>query len=236
MKLGKDRIILALDNMTTDESLEMANKLAGKPGLWGAKVNNLLDVNGVGIVERLIQIDGIKNVMSDPKIGDTGNTMKNRSSVYVEAKSTFVTIHAIAGPEAMAEVVEVCKGTNTIPVAVTLLTSITKQRCIELFRRKPQNVVKLLAQWAADVGFEWVVCSAKELNIISGLSLHKIVAGTRPIWYQKLGGQAGDRSVTPEVAMKEGADLLVGGRAITTAENPAEALMKFDNEIQNALA
>jgi orotidine-5'-phosphate decarboxylase len=82
--------------------------------------------------------------------------------------------------------------------------------------------VGILAALAAESGAEGVVCSVRELGVVRAVAprLTKVTPGVRPT-----GSAPGDqaRVATPAEAVAAGADLLVIGRPITRADDPAAA-------------
>ena len=114
---------------------------------------------------------------------------------------------------------------GTKVVAVTLLTSLDAGDLANLgIDRSPADQVARLAWIARDAGVDGIVCSGAEVAAArqewpSGFF---VVPGIRPA-----GGSLGDqkRVVTPEQALEDGASVLVIGRPITEAANPAQAIM-----------
>jgi orotidine-5'-phosphate decarboxylase len=94
--------------------------------------------------------------------------------------------------------------------------------------------VQDLARLAAASGAEGIVCAVSEAAGVKGLDLGLLVAtpGIRPS-----GTEAGDqkRIATVEAAVGAGADLLVVGRPITAADDPAQAARAINQEIENAV-
>ncbi len=64
-----NRIIVPLDGMDKNKALRIASMLSGV--VWGFKVNDLLDQEGISIISELKKYG---NVFSDPKLHDIPNT------------------------------------------------------------------------------------------------------------------------------------------------------------------
>jgi orotidine-5'-phosphate decarboxylase len=98
-------------------------------------------------------------------------------------------------------------------LAVTVLTS---------EREAPPSLLEARVQVALDAGCPGVVCAASDLEAVKALGpgLFTLVPGIRPT-----GAEAHDqgRPATPESAVAAGASLLVLGRAVTHADDPAAA-------------
>jgi orotidine-5'-phosphate decarboxylase len=94
--------------------------------------------------------------------------------------------------------------------------------------------VQNLARLAAVSGAEGIVCAVSEAAGVKGLDLGLLVAtpGIRPA-----GASAGDqkRVATVGTAVGAGADLLVVGRPITAADDPAQAARAISQEIESAV-
>ncbi len=84
-------------------------------------------------------------------------------------------------------------------------------------------VLRFIAEVALENGADGLVCSAHEISLIRdafGAKPILVVPGIRPAG-SALGDQA--RVMTPEAAIKAGADYIVVGRPITEAASPANA-------------
>lgn len=224
-------IVIPLDGMTKDAALEVAAKLAGK--VWGFKVNDLLIECGAGIVEELKQFG---NVFADPKLHDIPNTVVNSMAKLAATGVNLVTVHASGGVEMMKAAVDAAGGSKVL--AVTVLTSLDEDTAHLIFGNPIKATVLQFARNASLAGVYGVVCSPKELEILSKQpelqSLAKITPGIRPEWYQVDDDQK--RTMTPAEAAKLGATLLVIGRPILKAEDPVEAAERTAREIEEAIA
>ena len=110
-------------------------------------------------------------------------------------------------------------------VAVTVLTSISEGVLNEELwvSGKLTEQVARLAMLAADAGMSGIVCSAADLSYVKHIlpsDFEIITPGIRPA-----GVDAGDqkRIATPREAIDGGSTLLVLGRAVTGAVDPAAA-------------
>ncbi len=77
-----------------------------------------------------------------------------------------------------------------------------------------------------------MVCSGRELGLVSTVPIKKVVPGIRPVWYST--GDDQKRVMTPAEAIEKGADFLVIGRPIVKADDPAGAAKRTLEEIQKA--
>ena len=117
-------------------------------------------------------------------------------------------------------------------VAVTILTSLDSRDLEDLgFDRRPEELVVTFADLARDAGVSGVVASAREapaLRRSCGKEFLIVTPGIRPA-----AAAADDqrRVVTPSAALTAGADVLVVGRPITRAHDPAEAARRLLTEM-----
>jgi orotidine-5'-phosphate decarboxylase len=109
-------------------------------------------------------------------------------------------------------------------IGVTVLTSLDEGDLETVGQNGPiADQVLRLAELAQIGGLGGVVCSAHEIGPLrarSGPGFRLVVPGIRPE-----GGSAGDqkRVLGPAAAVARGADILVVGRPITAADDPAAA-------------
>ena len=120
---------------------------------------------------------------------------------------------------------------------VTVLTSISDEILSEELKinQTALQYVETLAKLAKDSGLTGVVASvfeARRIKEVCGADFKVLCPGIRPEWSVK-GDQK--RLATPAFAVKEGADYLVIGRAVTAAENRVEAMQKIYEEIESVL-
>ena len=113
---------------------------------------------------------------------------------------------------------------ETLVVAVTVLTSLSADDLDLLgITGPPQDAVRRWARTAVDAGARAIVCSPQEVATVRdavGPDVVLITPGVRPA-----GADTHDqaRVATPQQAVADGADLIVVGRPITAAEDPAAA-------------
>jgi orotidine-5'-phosphate decarboxylase len=178
-------------------------------------------------------------VFLDVKLHDIPATVRRASANAAACGVDLFTVHA-AGGRAMLEaaVVGAREGTSSVPpkiVAVTLLTSIDREVLRELgVASSPEELVPRWAELARDSGLDGVVSSPREAAQIRrecGPEFLIVTPGIRPA------GSATDdqrRVLTPRQAIVAGADILVVGRPITRAPDPAEAAREILMEIESA--
>ena len=160
-----------------------------------------------------------KDWFLDLKLHDIPNTVAGALRAVVPLGPKFITIHEAGGSQMMQTAAEeVTARAAEVGIerpkllAVTTLTSL------------PSTLEKVLAQAynALQNGIDGAVCSPHEVAMLRselGLGFLLMVPGIRT------DDQKHDqlRVATPQQAMRDGADYLVVGRAITLASDPGKA-------------
>ncbi|HET7155382.1 MAG TPA: orotidine-5'-phosphate decarboxylase [Hyphomicrobiaceae bacterium] len=162
-------------------------------------------------------------VFLDVKLHDIPNTVAKAVEALAPLKPAVLTVHA-AGGRAMLEAAKAAASPETKVVAVTVLTSLDggDLRSIGI-DSEPREQVERLAALARSAGLDGIVCSGAEVATAKAVwpDGFFVVPGVR-----LPGGDVSDqkRVVTPRQALDDGASILVIGRPITEAEDPAAAL------------
>lgn len=228
------RIILPIDTPDLAAGLELAGRLMD--WIWGVKIGHIpLAVRGAPAVRMFVD-RGIR-VMADPKLDDIPFVVRGAAQVYRDHGAELCTMHASMDVAGMRAVAEAC-GNSMFSLAVTVLTSISEKGCRKIFRALPSIAVSDLAKLALLEGnAHGIVCSPADLNVLAervpGFRDHLIVTpGVRPAG-EDTHDQA--RVGTPGQAIRNGAKLLVIGRAITGAKDPVAAARAIVDEIDEAL-
>ncbi|WAI87458.1 Orotidine 5'-phosphate decarboxylase [Psychrobacter sp. SC65A.3] len=217
-------VIVALDNMTKDASLALADQL--DPALCRLKVGKELYTRcGPEIVKALHQRQF--EVFLDLKFHDIPNTTAQAVLAAAELGIWMVNVHASAGYDAMSLAKQrlLDNDFDTLLIAVTVLTSMDNEALIQTgITDGLEAQVSRLAQLTKQAGLDGVVCSAQEakaLKVLCGQDFKLITPGIR-----LLDDNADDqkRICTPKQALLDGSDYLVIGRSITQAVDPAAKL------------
>ncbi|MGD8318279.1 MAG: orotidine-5'-phosphate decarboxylase [Myxococcales bacterium] len=170
----------------------------------------------------------------DLKLHDIPETMGRAVAAASSMGVAFLTVHAAAGAESLHAAQNEADATRLL--AVTVLTSLDDSalEAIGLVGGASKSVDRL-ATLAWSSGLRGFVSSAQECSSLRdrfGAEAFLVTPGIRPQ------GSATDdqkRVLTPEKAIAMGADLLVVGRPIRNAPDPAAAAAAIADQVRQAL-
>lgn len=217
-------ICVALDTPELTRAIELAKLLHGHVGMLkigmeffyahGARGYEALGAQGIPI-------------FLDMKLHDIPNTVAQglRSLLKLAPAPAITNVHATGGLDMMKAAREAV-GAETKLIAVTILTSLSNEDLWAAGFAQDQNTddqALRLAELTHNAGLDGVVCSPLDLQSIRSKlprSFLTIVPGIRPA---DASAHDQKRVATPKSAIDSGADILVIGRAITGAADPAAA-------------
>ena len=213
-------IAVALDTGDLATATRWAQAVA--PHVSTLKVGlELFCAEGPSAVEK-IRVSADAALFLDLKLHDIPATVAGAARSVAAVSPDFLTVHASGGPAMVAAAAEALPDTKI--TAITILTSLTAEDLDLLgIAGPPADAVVRLAKLAVDAGARALVCSPQEVALVRaavGASTTLITPGVRPAGADR-NDQA--RVATPEQALADGADLVVIGRPITGADDPAVA-------------
>jgi orotidine-5'-phosphate decarboxylase len=231
MSHSSPEIILALD-LENREQINQVLHATGNRLQWVKVGLQSYLRDGKPLIQELS--DSGKKVFLDLKLHDIPNTMEKALESLAELPVGMITLHACAGPEALARCAKFAH--EFLPevtlLGVTVLTS-TNQQGLESIgvNDSIDNQVQRLASLAVESGLGGIVCSPLELPKLRQslpASTALVTPGIRPAH-----ADAGDqkRIMTPAQAKEAGANYLVIGRPILAASNPETALDQILEEL-----
>ncbi len=231
----KDRLAVALDFPSAAEALNLVDRLEGSCQ-WFKVGMELHYTAGNDFVE-MLRARGF-NVFLDLKLHDIPNTVAGAVRSVTGVGASLLTIHASGGAAMMAAAAEAAAvpGAPRL-LAVTVLTSMDAGQLAGVgVAGTPAEQVLRLAKLAHGAGIKGMVCSPEEVADLReelGPEAMLVIPGIRPA-----GSDVGDqrRVATAGEAIARGASMLVVGRPITRAIDPAAAARAILNEIAGATA
>jgi orotidine-5'-phosphate decarboxylase len=229
----EDRLIVALDFPSTLEALEFVERLDGACK-WFKVGLELYYAAGNALIETL-RSKGLE-VFLDLKMHDIPNTVAGGVRSVGVAGASLLTVHAGGGRAMLEAAAEAAQAPGSPRLlAVTVLTSMD---AVELagvgVTASPAEQVMRLARLARAAGIDGLVSSAEEVGALRHELGDEVLLVTPGI--RSAADEVGDqkRVVTPEKAIAAGASMLVVGRPITKAKDPAAAANRFLDEIRKA--
>lgn len=238
---AKDRIIIALDVDTIDETIKFTELLKDYAGFF--KVGLPLCIScSFKSVEAIKEHGG--SVYFDGKFQDIPNTVAQACVNLMKKGVDFFNISCTGGSKMMISTVEACNAyakKNNIPVPAilgsTLLSSfgqktLTNELCVE---KDISSYVLHLAKTAKEAGLQGVIApdtDAAKIKKELGEDFIVVCPAVRPTW-AIVNDQI--RIVSPGEAIKAGADYIIIGRPITHAQDPVEAARLIIAEVEEAL-
>ena len=218
------KLCIALDTQDAAAAAALAKRLAGVADYVKVGMELFYAAGAEGYAK--VAAAGIP-VFLDLKLHDIPNTVARGldSLLRLAPAPAIVNVHATGGEAMMRAAAEAVNGRAKL-VAVTLLTSLGEADAAAIGLDAAMGVedhVAHLAEMAKACGLDGVVCSPRDLAMVRslcGADFLTIVPGIRPA-----GAEIADqkRIATPQAATRAGADILVVGRPVTQAEDPAAA-------------
>jgi len=213
-------IFVAIDTPDIHRAMAITRSVRGVAG--GVKLGlEFFCANGEEGVLRIAE--RAMPIFLDLKFHDIPNTVGKAVAALAHLEPAILTVHAAGGREMLAAAKEAASPKTKV-VAVTVLTSLDAADLAEAgVAGSPADQVLRLADLAQASGIDGIVCSGAEVRSVSQRwpSGFFVVPGVRPA-----GADVADqkRVVTPRQALDDGASILVIGRPITGALDPAQAI------------
>src|SRR5262245_4399083 len=237
---ARDFLAVALDVPRLDAAEDLVRRLAGVPG-WLKVGAELFTAVGPAA---LAAAGSVGRVFLDAKLHDIPNTVAGPVASAPRHGVGMITLHAAGGlamlraaREAAEETAQAAGVARPLLVGVTVLTSLSPADLKDLgiqANSVDEQVARML-DLALAAGLDGVVASPREAAAVrqrAGPGLRIVTPGVRPAGYQ---GDDQQRTATAGDAIQAGADLLVVGRPVVRAPDPAAAARALVREIELAL-
>ena len=235
-----NRLIAALDVPDREQAQALAEKLAGEVALFKIGLELFL-AEGPALVRWFVERG--HRVMLDLKLHDIPATVTRATMRAAALGVDLLTVHTAGGRDMLGAAVWAANqarrsGRGDLGIlGVTVLTSLDQATLGQVgVVGRVDDVVALRARMAERTGCLGVVASPREaerLRAQADDSFLIVTPGIRPSGH-RLGADDQRRITAPIEARKAGADLLVVGRPIRDAEDPAQAARAIAAEIAGA--
>ena len=227
MNKTTEQLIVALDVTTTDKAIHIIDTLGDRVQCYKVGMEAFYSMGHTLLAQ--ISSRG-KKVFIDLKLHDIPTTVARTVATLCQFSPAFLTLHAAGGAKMLKAAVEARnewakKSNRPRPklIALTVLTSIGERDWVEIGYQSPiRESVLRMAIMCQEVGMDGVIASTREAAAIRALCGPDFLIVTPGI--RLSAEQNGDqtRTATPSQALKAGADYLIVGRPILSADDPCE--------------
>lgn len=223
--MKKPFLFVVLDGLVDkeEETLRTAQILAG-PGV-GFKIN--LDYVLLCGIERAVKQLPNCPVFVDLKMWNGERTMTKIVEILVDLEVDYVNAYVLADKE-LRQTIEVARGTKTKILGITVLTHYDDFYCLSVFNHSLAETVVWFTGKAQILGCNGVILPGSCLGVVRGIDIIKVVPGIRPSWYAD---ERHQQVISPGIAVKNGADILVCGSPIMKSSDPKKTLEMILKEI-----
>lgn len=227
-----DRLIVALDVPDALAGLKLTEQLGDAVGFYKIGLG-MLTGGGLALANELKTEQG-KRIFLDMKLFDIGATIEAAVRGLAQFDLDFLTVHG--DPHVVRAAKEGASGKPMKILAVTILTSLDRAD-LDAGMIKQGDLPDLVAERAGrafDAGADGVIASPQEAAMIRALPEAAgrliVTPGVRPA-----GSALGDqkRVATPAQAIADGADHIVVGRPIWSAQDPRVAAEAIFTELRS---
>lgn len=229
-----NRICVALDTPDIDRARTLAKALVTHVGYMKIGMEFFYAHGARGY--EAVAAQGMP-VFLDLKLHDIPNTVAQgmKSLMQLQPSPAIINLHAAGGSDMMKAAADAVAGRAKL-IAVTILTSLSNEDIWATGFDATHDTcahAASLTKLAKAAGLDGVVCSPHDLAGIraaTGPEFLTVVPGIRPA---DEASHDQKRIATPKAAMAAGADILVIGRAITGAPDPAAAAQKIQSGLRH---
>jgi orotidine-5'-phosphate decarboxylase len=239
----RSSLIVALDFDSLSTAVKFAKQVADLVGMF--KIGNqLFTAAGPAAVKEIAALG--PGVFLDLKFHDIPNTVAGAVlSAAAMSGVQLMNVHALGGSAMMKAAAQAISA--GVPMgadrprllAVTILTSMDRKAMQEAgIGGLPKERAVKLARLAKKAGVDGVVASMKEARDIRKACGREFLIATPGVRSKEKGGGPKQddqtRTATPTEAIRAGADFIIVGRPILTAEDPRAATQAIVDEIAAA--
>jgi len=229
----QDRLVVALDGGDGEEALERARQLAGLAGYGKIGIGHL-PWNPIRMAHRIRAL-GL-GVFLDMKLFDIGSTVHRAVSAIIEqAEPDLLTVHG--DPHVVEAARRAAEGAATRVLAVTLLTSLGEPELERMMIRSGRlaDIVVERGRRALAAGADGLVAAPPDVARLRALpQCRNRLLATPGVRLAPVQDDDQARVSSPSEALRQGADLLVVGRPIVGAADPADAARRFLADMDSA--
>ena len=225
--MNNKKIIVALDSNKFSKIKNLVYKI--KNHIFAVKIGYEFFFNfGIKGYTEIKKI--YPNIFLDLKLHDIPNTVENGIKAIEKLQPLLTTIHMSGGDEMQKKSV-MNKKRKTKILGVSILTSLDSKQTKKYYNEvSVEKLVGKFVKYAIKNKLDGVVCSPYEIKYVRKIAGNKfiiVVPGIRPIDYINKNDDQ-KRFVTPQEAIKFGANYLVIGRPITKSLDPLQTIKQIN--------
>ncbi len=230
---ARKQLIFALDVPDRKEAARFARELKGRVGCFKVGLE-LFIKEGPGVL-KAVSGEADADIFLDLKLHDIPATVQNALRSASALGARYITVHA-SGGKSMLEMSRRAVDEGLEVLAVTVLTSMSPADLQDQGYPSETTISDLVcrrAELAQSAGCAGIVCSGEEAAMVRkrcGANFKIVTPGIRPTW-SLVEGDDQSRIVTPGQAVERGADMIVVGRPIRSADDPGEAADRIVREL-----
>ena len=230
--MNNNPIFIAIDESDIKTSTVLVEQV--KPHIGGIKLG-LEFFTSCGIAGCHIMKEFGLPLFVDLKLHDINSTVTSALRGIFSLEPEYTTLHISNGSETLKSSVslknELQSKTNLL--GVTVLTSFDDNTIEELgMGSSVKHSVEKLTSIAHESGLDGIICSPQEISSIKEAYKNKLKLVVPGIRGNNNAKDDQKRTSSAKDAIKNGADVIVVGRAITLSDDPAKAAEELLNEIQ----
>lgn len=224
-------IFCAIDTSNIETATNLVSQI--KPHIGGIKLGlEFFTSCGISGCHTMKEFD--LPMFIDLKLHDIPNTVASALRGIFSLEPEYTTLHISGGSEMLKSSVslknELQSKTNLL--GVTILTSFNDNTIEELgFGSSVKHSIEQLTSIAHESGLDGIVCSPQEVKHIKETYKNKLKLIVPGIRSSNNVNNDQKRTLSAKEAISAGADIIVVGRPITKAKDPAESAQKLLQEI-----
>ncbi len=232
----RQRLVFPLDVPDWASARDLVGTLKEEVGYFKIGLELFISEGPSAVKELRQMTEDRTGIFLDLKLHDIPATAGRAMAAASRLGADLVTVHAGDGGALIRSAKEMAGGTKVLGVTVLTSQDLSENLGLAAEYTEPMKLVLLRARLACEAGCDGLVCSGAEAAAVreaQGPGPLIVTPGIRPAW-SLVEGDDQKRVVTPDKAIKAGADLLVVGRPIRDAADPAEAAARVVEEIEAA--
>ena len=229
--MSKNPIFCAIDTSDIETATNLVNQI--KAHIGGIKLG-LEFFTSCGISGCHIMKDFDLPLFIDLKLHDIPNTVVSALRGIFSLEPQYTTLHISGGSEMLKSCVDLKNElqSKTNLLGVTILTSFDDGTIEKLgFGSSVKHSIEQLTSIAHECGLDGIVCSPHEVSSIKETYNNKLELIVPGIRSSNNNDNDQKRTLSAKEAISAGADILVIGRPITKAKDPAKAAADLLQEI-----